>query len=144
MTPRAPGGYRPRTWPSSPDGSKCTPMLTAADPRHGIRSGGTAADRKFLAGRVRPCSSPSHHRWGFVVGAPLRLLESASAVEPPACRAVRLCGGDPEGGAEGEAVELPRRRTGAWGTERRRERVALHLRRPPTLAIPARRLLQCW
>src|SRR6266540_5080388 len=55
-----------------------------------------------------------------------------SAFEAPASRAVRFRGGDPERGVEGEEVQLPRRRSGARGAERRGERVALHLGRPPT------------
>src|SRR5438093_13285308 len=66
-----------------------------------------------------------------------------SAVEAPAGRAVWLRRGDAEAGVEGEAVELPGRRPGTRGAERRREGLALHLRRPATLTIPARRLLQC-
>src|SRR6266511_4382806 len=65
-----------------------------------------------------------------------------SAFEAPASRAVRFRGGDPERGVEGEEVQLPRRRSGARGAERRGERVALHLGRPPTLAVQAGHPLQ--
>src|SRR4051812_34775531 len=69
--------------------------------------------------------------------------ERPSAVESPACRTVRLCGGDPEGGVEGEAVELPGWRPGARGAERRGEGISLHLRGPATFAIQTCRRLQC-
>src|SRR5262245_22939449 len=60
-------------------------------------------------------------------------LVCPSALEAPASRTVRLCGGDTEGGMEGEAVALPGRWSGARGAVRRRERFALHLGRPATL-----------
>jgi hypothetical protein len=46
-------------------------MLTAADLKHGIRNGGTTADRKFFAGRARPYLSPSPVCWGFFFLHPL-------------------------------------------------------------------------
>src|SRR6266498_222571 len=65
-----------------------------------------------------------------------------SALEAPAGRAVRLRRGDAEGNMEGEAIELPGRRSGARSAERSRERLAFHLGRPSTLTVQARRLLQ--
>src|SRR5688500_3412097 len=55
---------------------------------------------------------------------------------------MRLCAGDPKGGIKREAVEVPRRRSCAWGAVGSRERIALHLCRPPTLAVQLRHLLQ--
>src|SRR5919199_2259505 len=67
---------------------------------------------------------------------------SALAVEPPARRAVRLLAGDPEGGVEREAVEVPGRWAGARCAVGGRERVALDLRRPPLLAVEPGQSLQ--
>ena len=63
-------------------------------------------------------------------------------LKPPAGRAVRLGGGDTEDRVEGEAVEVPGRRSRARRAVRRRERLALHLRRPPALAVQAGHRLQ--
>src|SRR5687768_11909 len=65
-----------------------------------------------------------------------------SAVEPPPRRAVRLLAGDPEGGVEPEAVEVPGRRPGARRAVRGRECVALDLRRPPLRAVERSQPLQ--
>src|SRR5262245_55748803 len=65
-----------------------------------------------------------------------------SAIEAPACRTIRLAGGDAKGGVEGEAVDMPGRRPGARGAERCCEGITLHLGRPATFAIEARHRLQ--
>src|SRR5579864_7073146 len=65
-----------------------------------------------------------------------------SPVESPACGAIRLRSGDPNGGVKREAIQVPGRRTGARGTIRRRERVTLHFCRPPGRAVQLSHLLQ--
>src|SRR5262245_58568435 len=65
-----------------------------------------------------------------------------SAVESPACGTIRLCCSNPEGGVKREAVDVPGWWSGARGAVRCRERLALHLCRPPALAVQFCRLLQ--
>jgi hypothetical protein len=64
-----------------------------------------------------------------------------STREAPACRAVRFRCSDPDCCVEGEAVQVPRGRSGARRAEGSRESVALHLGRPPALAEDAGHLL---
>ena len=64
-------------------------------------------------------------------------LTNRFGLEPPERGAVWLSRGVPDGGVEGETVEVPRRRTGAGGAEWPREGRALDLHRPA--ALPAAR-----
>src|SRR5215212_8010336 len=64
------------------------------------------------------------------------------ALETPAGRAVRLDSCDTEDRVEGEAVEVPGRWSGTGSAVRRRERLALHFRRPPALAVEVGHRLQ--
>src|SRR5215203_1391500 len=64
-------------------------------------------------------------------------------LKAPAGRAVRLDGGDAKDCVKGEAVEVPGRWSRAGSAIRRCERLALHFRRPPALAVEAGHRLQC-
>jgi len=61
-------------------------------------------------------SPPRSWRWAaFPVQVPSEAVTLSRLLEPPAGGAVRLGGGDPERGAEGEEKRCPRRRAGARG-----------------------------
>ena len=126
-----------------PRGAPRRPVVGARGQRE-TRRGIVARGRNLGLRRGEGRASVLAHRRVVIAkrGVDRGRLTTASAalrIEPPACGPVRLRGRDAEGGLEREAVQVPRRRTGARRAEGCRERVAVDLGRPPPSRYTAAR-----